>query len=108
MVQKLIYESFKEKYTPSEHFPGLHIETDEELAREAGNISTSIFHPVGTCKMGRLDDASAVVDDQLRVIGVNGLRVVDASIMPTIVSGNTNSPVIAIAEKASSMILNSR
>ena len=100
LARRLVLDSksFKEKYTPSEHFPGLHIETDEELAREAGNISTSIFHPVGTCKMGRLDDASAVVDDQLRVIGVNGLRVVDASIMPTIVSGNTNSPVIAIAE----------
>ena len=93
------------QYQPTEHFPGTHIDSDEDLAREAGNISTSIFHPVGTCKMGRSDDPTSVVDDRLRVIGVIGLRVVDASIMPTITSGNTNSPTIAIAEKASRMIL---
>ncbi|HEY1149062.1 MAG TPA: GMC oxidoreductase, partial [Pseudoduganella sp.] len=70
------------------------------LAEAAGSIGTTIFHPVGTCKMGRADDPTAVVDSRLRVIDVAGLRVVDASIMPTITSGNTNSPVIMIAEKA--------
>ena len=74
----------------------------EELAKAAGDISTTIFHPVGTAKMG--SDAMAVVDERLRVLGLAGLRVVDASVMPSITSGNTNSPVIMIAEKASDMI----
>jgi choline dehydrogenase len=73
------------------------------LAEKAGDIGTTIFHPVGTAKMG--DDKQAVVDARLRVHGIGALRVVDASIMPTITSGNTNSPVIMIAEKASEMIL---
>ena len=106
LARRLVLESpsFARKYEPTEHFPGTHIESDEDLAREAGNISTSIFHPVGTCAMGRLDNPLAVVDDRLRVRGTRGLRVVDASIMPTITSGNTNSPTIAIAEKAASMM----
>jgi choline dehydrogenase len=83
--------------------PGTNIATDEELAHEAGNIATTIFHPIGTCKMG--SDSMAVVDERLRVHAIAGLRVVDASIMPNITSGNTNSPVIMIAEKASDMIL---
>ncbi|NIR30622.1 MAG: choline dehydrogenase [Gammaproteobacteria bacterium] len=92
-------------YEPEEYLPGAHITADEELAHEAGNIGTTIFHPVGTCKMGR---AAAVVDDRLCVHGIGGLRVVDASIMPTITSGNTNSPTIMIAEKASDMIREDR
>ena len=91
-------------YMPQEFKPGIQYQSEEELAQAAGAIGTTIFHPVGTCKMGRADDAAAVVDSQLRVIGVRGLRVVDASVMPFITSGNTNSPTIMIAEKASEMV----
>jgi choline dehydrogenase len=91
-------------YRPEEFKPGLQYNTDEELAQAAGAIGTTIFHPVGTCRMGRAEDRDAVVDSQLRVIGVAGLRVVDASVMPFITSGNTNSPTIMIAEKAAQMI----
>ena len=88
-----------------EYLPGTDAQTDDELAEAAGRIATSIFHPVGTCKMGPAADRMAVVDERLRVHGVPGLRVVDASIMPRITSGNTNSPVIMIAERASDLIL---
>jgi choline dehydrogenase len=88
--------------------PGPEFQSDEELARAAGNIGTTIFHPVGTCKMGPARDTQAVVDARLRVHGIAGLRVVDASIMPTITSGNTNSPTIMIAERASAMIIEDR
>jgi choline dehydrogenase len=89
-------------YEPEEFRPGPAAESDEELVRAAGDIGTTIFHPVGTCKMG--PDALAVVDERLRVRGVEGLRVVDASIMPTITSGNTNAPALMIAEKGADMI----
>jgi choline dehydrogenase len=92
------------KYFPEEFKPGIHYRTEEELALAAGDISTTIFHPVGTCKMGRADDSQAVVDSELRVKGVSGLRVVDASIMPVITSGNPNSPTIMLAEKAAQLI----
>ncbi len=91
------------RFHPQEMLPGREYQSDDELIHRAGDIATTIFHPVGTCKMG--SDPMAVVDADLRVHGVGRLRVVDASIMPTIVSGNTNSPVIMIAEKAAEAIL---
>jgi len=95
-------------YKPIEYKPGTQFQTDEELSRLAGDIATTIFHPVGTAKMGRSDDLMAVVDPHLKVHGVSGLRVVDASVMPTIVSGNTNSPTLMIAEKAAGWILSGK
>jgi choline dehydrogenase len=92
------------RYRPREVRPGLEFQSDAELARLAGDIGTTIFHPVGTAKMGPATDPHAVVDAQLRVHGVQGLRVVDASVMPRITSGNTNSPVLMIAERAAEWI----
>ena len=96
------------KYRPREIKPGPQFQSDEELAQLAGDIGTTIFHPVGTCKMGRADDEAAVVDARLRVRGpggwICGLRVVDASVMPTITSGNTNSPTLMIAERAAAWV----
>ena len=92
------------RFQPQEYKPGMQFQSDEELARLAGDIATTIFHPVGTTKMGRADDATAVVDSHLRVRGVAGLRVVDAGVMPLITSGNTNSPVLMLAEKAARWI----
>ena len=93
------------KYAPSEVKPGRQYESDAELAQLAGDIGTTIFHPVGTAKMGPAADPMAVVDARLRVHGVRGLRVVDASVMPTITSGNTNSPTLMIAERAAAWML---
>jgi choline dehydrogenase len=94
------------RFRPTELRPGPEFQSEAELAQAAGAIGTTIFHPVGTCRMG--DASGAVVDDRLRVHGVAGLRVVDASIMPTITSGNTAAPVIMIAEKAADMIKEDR
>jgi len=84
------------------------VRSDEELLAAARGLASTIFHPVGTCKMARDDDPLGVVDERLRLRGIAGLRVVDASVMPTITSGNTNAPVIMIAEKAADMILADR
>ncbi len=92
------------RYQPQEIKPGVAFQTDEALARLAGDIGTTIFHPVGTCRMGRSDDPQAVVDAQLRVRGIEGLRVADASVMPSITSGNTNAPTLMIAERAAALI----
>jgi len=90
------------RFAPEEYLPGAAIESDADLARVAGDIATTIFHPIGTAKMGT--DEAAVVDPRLRVRGIQGLRVADASVMPAITSGNTNAPTIMIAEKAADMI----
>jgi choline dehydrogenase len=91
------------KYSPEEWRPGPAAESDEALVKAAGDLGTTIFHPVSTCRMGR--DDKAVVDPRLRVHGIEGLRVVDASIMPRITSGNTNAPCYMIAEKGAAMII---
>jgi choline dehydrogenase len=96
------------RYAPREVKPGLQYQSDEDLARLAGDIGTTIFHPVGTCKMGADSDPMAVVDSRLRVRGVTGLRVADASIMPSITSGNTNSPTLMIAERAAQWLVADR
>jgi choline dehydrogenase len=93
------------KYEPEEYRPGSAVQEDHALEKAAGELGTTIFHPVGTCKMGR--DPMAVVDDELRVHGVARLRVIDASIFPRITSGNTNAPTYVIAEKGARAILNS-
>ena len=92
------------KYSPEEFLPGPGFQSEEELVKAAGNVGTTIFHPVGTCKMGRADDTSAVVDSRLRVRGIERLRVIDASIMPTITSGNTKSPTVMIAERGAELV----
>ena len=105
LTRKIVSSPAMKKFEPEEFKPGIEFASDDDLAREAGNIGTTIFHPVGTCKMGPSSDNMAVVDERLKVHGIRGLRVGDASVMPTITSGNTNSPTLMIAEKASEMIL---
>ena len=105
ITRNIVSQSALAPYKPEEYKPGVQYQSDDELARLAGDIATTIFHPVGTAKMGKADDPNAVVDAHLRVYGVAGLRVVDASIMPTITNGNTNSPTLMIAEKAARWIL---
>lgn len=105
LTRRIVAAPALAKYRPEEFMPGPQYQTEEELAHAAGLVGTTIFHPVGTCRMGRTDDPLAVVDSRLRVRGVGKLRVVDASIMPFITSGNTNAPTIMIAEKAAQDIL---
>lgn len=101
-ARRMMTSRAMQRYAPQEFLPGVEHQSDEEILDQVGNIATTIFHPVGTCRMGR--DEKAVVDAQLRVHGIGGLRVIDASVMPRIVSGNTASPVVMIAEKAADMI----
>lgn len=105
VTRKIAEQDAFARYQPEEFKPGLEYQTDDELAKLAGDIGTTIFHPVGTTKMGNDDDPMAVVDSKLNVRGVKSLRVVDAGIMPTITSGNTNSPTLMIAEKAAGWML---
>jgi choline dehydrogenase-like flavoprotein len=101
ITRKISAQPALAQYSPVEFLPGMQVRDDDEAALEqsAGDIGTTIFHPVGTARMGRDDDA------RLRVIGLDGLRVIDASVMPSITSGNTNSPTIMIAEKGAAMML---
>ena len=96
------------RYRPEEFTPGPQYQTEEELISAAGLTGTTIFHPVGTAKMGTRDDPMAVVDSELRVIGIDRLRVIDASVMPTITSGNTNSPTLMIAERGAELVRSAR
>ncbi len=105
LVRRIVAADALKPYAPEEFRPGPAIQTEAELIKAAGDLGTTIFHPVGTARMGRRDDAMAVVDERLSVIGTDGLSVVDASVMPTITSGNTNSPTLMIAEKGAAMIL---
>jgi choline dehydrogenase len=109
VTRKIVTQSALAKYQPQEWKPGTQYQTDEDLAKLAGDIATTIFHPVGTTKMGAAYDPMAVVDSRLRVRGpgglIAGLRVVDAGVMPLITSGNTNSPILMIAEKAAQWIV---
>ncbi|MGA0234112.1 MAG: GMC family oxidoreductase [Alphaproteobacteria bacterium] len=102
LTREIVSQQALSPYRPEEFRPGPEINLDEDLATAAGDISTTIFHPVGTCKMGQ--DQQAVVDSHLMVHGLTGLRVVDASVMPSITSGNTNSPTLMIAERAAELI----
>jgi choline dehydrogenase len=105
LTRRIVAQPALAKYRPNEVKPGVQFETDAELAQLAGDIGTTIFHPVGTAKMGPAADPMAVVDARLRVHGIKGLRVVDASVMPTITSGNTNSPTLMVAERAAGWLL---
>jgi choline dehydrogenase len=107
ITRKISAQPALRPYSPQEYLPGMQVrDNDEEaLVKASGDIGTTIFHPVGTARMGRAEDPNAVVDARLRVIGIDGLRVVDASVMPSITSGNTNSPTMMIAEKGAEMIL---
>src|SRR5690606_2016365 len=108
VTRRIVAQPALAPYRPEEYKPGPQYQSDAELARLAGDIASTIFHPVGTTKMGRADDPMAVVDSHLRVRGIAGLRVVDAGIMPRITSGNTNAPTLMIAEKAAGWILRDR
>ncbi|HKA70855.1 MAG TPA: GMC oxidoreductase, partial [Xanthobacteraceae bacterium] len=105
LTRKIAAQPALARFSPVERLPGAAVGDDEAaLVRAAGDVGTTIFHPVGTAKMGRDSDATAVVDASLRVIGFDNLRVIDASVMPTITSGNTNSPTMMIAEKGAALV----
>ncbi len=104
LTRKIVEQSALKSFTPEEYKPGVQYQTDDELVKAAGDIGTTIFHPVGTCKMGRANDPMAVLDSELRVRGIHHLRVVDASAMPTITSGNTAAPTMMIAERVAELL----
>jgi choline dehydrogenase len=104
LTRRIVSSPALARHAPEEFMPGPRYQSDEDLARAAGEIGTTIFHPVGTAKMGPAADPCAVVDRDLRVHGILGLRVIDASIMPTITSGNTNAPALMIAEKGAALV----
>lgn len=105
LTRSIVGQQAFTEYEAEEYRPGIKVQSDEQLLEEIGNIGTTIFHPVGTCKMGVSTDPMAVVDSKLRVFGVQGLRVADASVMPTITSGNTAAPTMMIAEKLADLLL---
>jgi len=105
-MRRIVAQPALRRFKPQEYLPGPSVgDDDASLVRAAGDIGTTIFHPVGTAKMGRDSDPFAVVDERLRVLGLEGLRVIDAAVMPTITSGNTNAPTMMIAEKGAALIL---
>jgi choline dehydrogenase len=104
LTRRIVAQPALAPYHPQEYKPGPSFQTEEELANAAGDIGTTIFHPVGTCRMGGRDDATAVTDAEMRVRGVRGLRVIDASVMPTLTSGNTNTPTVMIAERGAALM----
>ncbi|WP_408590959.1 GMC family oxidoreductase [Novosphingobium sp.] len=110
VTRRLMRQPALAGFHPEEVLPGLGVSDDDPaaLAHAAGDIGTTIFHPVGTARMGRLDDPMAVVDDRLRLIGLEGLRVIDASVMPTITSGNTNTPTVMIGAKGAALAIADR
>ncbi|MDA8256654.1 MAG: GMC family oxidoreductase N-terminal domain-containing protein [Betaproteobacteria bacterium] len=108
LTRRVVEQPAMAPYRPEEYQPGAQAQSDAELAKAAGDIGTTIFHPTCTCAMGRADDANAVVDSELRVQGIGRLRIVDASIMPTITSGNTNAPTVMIAERGAQLIRTAR
>ena len=107
VARAIVAQPALQAFKPVETLPGEQVKSDDDaaLAKAAGDIGTTIFHPVGTAKMGLSSDPLAVTDARLRVLGIEGLRVIDASVMPTITSGNTNAPTMMIAEKGAAMVL---
>jgi choline dehydrogenase-like flavoprotein len=105
LTRRIVAQAPLARYRPQEYKPGAHLTSDDELVQAAGDIGTTIFHPVGTARMGPDHDPMAVLDERLRVRGIAALRVIDASVMPRITSGNTNSPTVMIAEKGAAMLL---
>ncbi len=105
LVRRIVDQAPLKRFSPTERRPGAQAQSDAQVLEAARELGTTIFHPVGTAKMGLASDPMAVVDERLRVRGVAGLRIADASVMPTITSGNTNSPTMMIAEKAARMMI---
>ncbi|MGO4736990.1 GMC family oxidoreductase [Bosea sp. 2KB_26] len=104
LARRIVAQQPLARFKPQEHVPGPSVTSDAELLEAAGRLGTTIFHPAGTARMGRDDDAGAVLDERLRLRGIDGLRVIDASAMPRITSGNTAAPTMMIAEKGAQMI----